>query len=66
MTKKHVEKHLKNTFQMRRYLCRRTAKSICDHLENQKIFQPYLIEGGAMKRTWCINFGELNKYLDDE
>lgn len=61
-----VEKHLKNTFQLRRYLCRRTAKSICSHLEDNEIFLPYIIDGGQMKRTWSINFDQLNDFLKDD
>jgi len=58
-----VEKHLKETFQFRRYLCRKTAKSLCDYLEEQGIFLPYKINDGFIKRTWSINFDELNDFL---
>lgn len=61
-----VEKHLKNTFQMRRYLCRRTAKSICTLLEQNNIFLPYEIDGGAIKKTWAIDLGKLNKYMAEK
>ncbi len=59
-----VEKHLKETFQFRRYLCRKTAKSLCDFLEEKGIFCPYMINDGPIKRTWSIDFTELNEFLD--
>ena len=59
-----VEKHLKEAFQFRRYLCRKTAKSLCDFLEEKGIFCPYEINNGPIKRTWSIDFKELDQFLE--
>lgn len=61
-----VEKHLKETFQFRRYLCRKTAKSLCDFLEEKGIFSPYKINDDFIKRTWSINFVQLEEFLEDK
>ncbi len=59
-----VEKHLKETFQFRRYLCRKTAKSLCDYLEEKGIFCPYKINDDFIKRTWSIDFDQLEQFLE--